>query len=69
MYFCRVCENAKTFTEHNLIETELHIDEETGKVIGSHDSFLECTEVVCGVCKATSKNGDVVNKKGDQHEL
>ena len=62
MYLCKVCGNVKFFTEYNLIETELCFDE-TGKVAGSQDSFLECTEVVCRVCKATSKDGDILSKE------
>ena len=63
MYFCRICGNMKHFIEHNTIETELHFDERSGEVIGSHDSFLECTEVMCGVCKATSNDRNILNRK------
>lgn len=69
MYFCKVCGNVKHFIEHNLIETELYIDE-SGKIIGQHDHFQECTEVVCGECKASSDDGNVLNMEtGDRYEL
>ena len=63
MYFCRICGNVKHFTEFNVIETEVHFDEESGEVVSSCDSFVECTEVICGVCKATSNNGKVLTKE------
>lgn len=63
MYFCRICGNKKHFTEHNLIETDLHIDEKTGKIKCQCDHFQECTEVVCYECKASSNDGNVVNRK------
>ena len=63
MYFCRICGNVTHFIEHNLIETQIHFDGQSGEVAGSCDSFLECDEVICGVCKATANDGNIVNRK------
>ena len=62
MYICKKCGNKKYFIEHNCVETEVTLDERTGQMTGSHDTFSECSEVVCGLCKATSENGDILDR-------
>ena len=62
MYKCKLCGNKKYFIEHNCIETEVTFDETTGEHTGSHDTFVACSEVVCGICKATSEDGDILDR-------
>ena len=63
MYICKKCNNKKYFIEHNCVETEVTLCEATGELTGSHDTFVECAEVVCGICKATSEDGDILNRE------
>ncbi len=62
MYVCRCCGNKKYFIEHNCIETEVTLDELTGEMTGSHDTFLTCVEVVCGYCKASSEDEQILDR-------
>lgn len=62
MYICKQCGNKKYFIEQNCIETEVTLNADTGEQTGSHDTFSGCVEVVCGVCNATSHNGDILNR-------
>ena len=62
MYICKKCGNKKYFIEHNCVETEVTIDEDTGEMTGSHDTFVACSEVVCGICKATTEDGDILDR-------
>lgn len=62
MYECKKCGNRKHFIERNCVETEVTLDENTGKITGTRDTFIFCSEVKCGVCKATSANGEIVGR-------
>ena len=62
MYECKHCGNKKYFIEHNCVETELTLDEITGESTGSHDTVIVCSEVVCGICKATSEDGLIIDR-------
>lgn len=62
MYICKKCGNKKYFIEHNCVETEVTIDENTGEMTGSHDTFISCSEVICGICKALSQDGDILDR-------
>ena len=62
MYLCKLCGNRKYFIEHNCVETEVTIDEFTGEPTGSHDTFVSCSEVVCGICNATSKDENILDR-------
>lgn len=65
MYQCKVCGNKKFFYEHNHIKTYVRLDEETGEPISTHDEFLECAEVVCEICEATSEDKDILDREGN----
>ncbi len=62
MYQCKKCGNKKYFIEHNCVETEVTLDEISGELTGSHDTFVACAEVVCGICKATSCDGAIIDR-------
>ena len=62
MYVCKKCGNKKYFVEHNSVETEITLDEMTGELTGSHDTFTSCCEIICGLCKATSEDGDILDR-------
>lgn len=62
MYICKKCGNRKYFIEHNCVETEVTIDEETGLFTGNHDTYLACEEVICGICDATSCDGNILDR-------
>ena len=62
MYLCKKCSNKKYFIEHNCVETEVTLDEVTGEMTGSHDTFIACSEVICGICNATSQDGDILDR-------
>ena len=66
MYKCKVCGNKKYFVEHNCVETEITLDEFTGEQTGQHDTFIECSEVICGLCKSSSCNGDIVDRNTNE---
>lgn len=66
MYQCKKCGNKKYFIEHNCVETEVTLDETTGEHTGSHDTFVECAEVICGFCKATSSDGAIINRRTNE---
>lgn len=59
MYECLKCGNKKYFIEHNSVETEITINEKSGEITGSHDTFKTCENVICGICKAESVDGDI----------
>jgi len=63
MYICKQCGNKKYFNEMNYVKTYVVLDEETGEVQFSEDEFIECTEVYCGVCKASSEDGNILDRK------
>ena len=53
-----------------MIETELFIDEKSGRIISQSDCFRECTDVVCGECNARPNDKNVLNMgMGDQSEF
>ncbi len=62
MYVCKNCGNKKYFIEHNNVETEVTCDETTGEITGSHDTFVSCSEVICGICEATFEDGKIERK-------
>lgn len=64
MYQCKVCGNKKFFYEHNHVKTYVRLDEETGELIHTYDEFLECAEVVCEICSATSEDKTILDKEG-----
>lgn len=66
MYLCKKCSNKKYFIEHNCVETEITLDPTTGELTGSHDTLTSCVEVVCGICLATSQNGDILDRSTGQ---
>lgn len=63
MYVCRDCGNKKLFVEHNMIETEVELDEKTGETIWMSDKFLGCFEVVCAVCGASSEDKAILDSE------
>lgn len=62
MYICRKCGNKKYFIEHNCVETEVTLDKNTGEMTGTHDTFISCSEVICGICEAVSTDGDIIDR-------
>lgn len=60
MYLCSLCQNKKFFKEHNLVETELILDD-TGAVASASDSFVVCETIICGQCGASSEDGHILN--------
>lgn len=62
MYTCKLCNNTKYFIETNCAETEVTLDERDGTVTGSHDTFVTCERVNCGVCGASSEDGNILNR-------
>lgn len=62
MYLCKVCGNKRYFLENNCIETYVSLDPATGELVGTSDKFLGCSEVVCDKCKASSEDGDILDR-------
>ena len=62
MYVCKQCGNKKYFNEINYIQTFVVLDEETGEPQYTQDKFIECTEVFCGVCKASSEDENILHE-------
>lgn len=65
MYQCSVCGNKKWFYEHHNIKTYVMLDEETGEIANTYDEFLDCVEVVCDVCKASTEDRVILNSEGE----
>ena len=65
MYICKKCGNKKYFDEYNSITTHLSLDEGTGEVQYTEDEFITTNEVVCGVCGATSEDGQITDRQGE----
>ena len=65
MYVCKQCGNKKYFLEMNCVETEVNLEEETGEYLYGFVKFRECVEVLCGICKATSEDGDILDIEGN----
>lgn len=59
MYECLKCGNREHFIEYNCVKTEVTIDEKTGKITGSHVTFLEREDVQCGLCKDLMSAGRI----------
>lgn len=66
MYICKSCGNKKYFKEHNYIETNVNLDEDTGEYISGDDKFLSCCEVVCGVCGASSEDAEILDRNTNE---
>ncbi len=62
MYICKLCNNRKYFIETNCIDTEVTLDEQDGAPTGSHDTFVTCERVACGVCGASSEDGNILSR-------
>lgn len=62
MYICGLCGNKKYFIEINCTETEVTLDERAGEITGSHDTFVTCERVTCGVCGASSEDGNILSR-------
>lgn len=62
MYACSLCSNRKYFIETNCTETEVTLDEKDGALTGAHDTLVTCERVACGVCGASSENGDIISR-------
>lgn len=62
MYLCSLCGNRKYFIETNCAETEVTLDERDGAVTGSHDTFVTCERIACGVCQASSEDGHIIDR-------
>jgi hypothetical protein len=62
MYICSICGNKKYFIETNCTETEVTLDESDGAMTGSHDTFVTCERVACGVCGASSEEGNILSR-------
>lgn len=62
MYLCRLCGNKKYFIETNCADTEVTLDERDGAVTGSHDTFVTCERITCGVCHASSEDGNIIDR-------
>lgn len=62
MYVCSLCGNKKYFIETNCSETEVTLDERDGEVTGSHDTFTTCERITCGICRASSEDGYIINR-------
>ena len=60
MYLCGLCLNKKHFKEHNLVETELTLDD-AGAVSSTSDTFVVCETIICGQCGASSEDGHILN--------
>lgn len=65
MYQCKICENKRWFQEHNNIKTHVMLDESTGEIANTYDEFLECVEIVCEVCNASTEDRNTLDKKGN----
>ena len=63
MYLCKKCGNKKVFIEVNSEETEVVFDEATGKILSTHDAFLGCMEVRCGICNASSEKKEILERE------
>lgn len=59
MYSCKQCGNKRFFCEYNYAKTYITLNEETGEIINTEDKWLECVNVVCSCCNASSQNGDI----------
>ena len=44
------------------METEVTLDERDGARTGSHDTFVTCERVACGVCGASSEDGNILSR-------
>jgi len=66
MYVCNKCGNKEHFDEMNYVRTSVVLDENTGELQNSENEFLECIEVCCGVCNASSENGDIYDRNTDK---
>lgn len=65
MYQCKVCGNKKSFYEHNNMVTHITLDEQTGKITYTFDEYLDCVEVVCEVCNASTEDNAILNNDGE----
>lgn len=66
MYVCKQCGNKKDFCEHNCSKTYLTLDEETGEIISTEDKWLDCAEVICSRCNASSKDGNILDRNTNE---
>jgi hypothetical protein len=62
VYICRLCNNKKYFIETNCTETEVTLYERDGKKTGAHDTFVTCERIACGICGASSEDGNITNR-------
>lgn len=62
MYLCKQCGNKRDFYEHNHAKTYVTLDEETGEIIHTEDKWLDCVEVICSHCNASSEDGDILDR-------
>ena len=60
MYICGLCLNKTTFTEQNIVETEITLNAE-GQVVSTSDAFVVCENVICGHCGASSEDGHILH--------
>lgn len=60
MYICKKCGNKRTFTEENVYDTYLVIDEQTGEPQHSSDKFAYRKSVTCEECGASSYDADSI---------
>lgn len=61
MYICNLCQKQTTFTEQNVVETELIFDKR-GALASASDAFVVCETIICGQCGASSEDGHILHR-------